>query len=143
MFVRTGRTGWGFCPGGLLGLGLLSDGLNRTGILVRRALNSNFGSYKNLGLSSQAVGWTVNFARRAELNKQFCPTGWLGYQVLFEPELWTSSGVLILGLGFGFCSSGWVGLKKSVRIQLDGLLRFLRLLQCEYRYIRIDQQIDR
>jgi hypothetical protein len=23
------------------------------------------------------------------------------------------------------------------------LLRFLRLLQCEYRYIRIDQQIDR
>ncbi len=28
-------------------------GLDRTGLFVRRALNSNFGSYKNLGLGGQ------------------------------------------------------------------------------------------
>ncbi len=120
VFVRTDRTNWDFCSSGLFELELLFDELNRTDILVRRTLNSIFDSYKNLELSSQIVNWTVNFARRAELNKQFCPTNWLEYQVLFEPEPWTSSDVLILRLGFGFCSSDWVGLKKSVRTQPDG-----------------------
>jgi hypothetical protein len=51
--VREGWTGSGFCPEGLIGFGFLFDGLDRTGILVRRALNSNLGPYKNLGLSDQ------------------------------------------------------------------------------------------
>jgi hypothetical protein len=120
VFVRTSRTSWDFYSNELLELELLFDELNRTNILVYRTFNSNFDSYKNLELSSQIVNWTVNFARRAELNKQFCSTNWLEYQVLFELEFWTSSDVLTLRLSFGFCSSDWVGLKKRVRTQLDG-----------------------
>ncbi len=42
-----------FWPSGLVGFGFLSDGLNRTGLFVRRAPNPNFGSYKKLGLGGQ------------------------------------------------------------------------------------------
>jgi hypothetical protein len=34
-------------------------------------------------------------------------------------------------------------LRSSLSLRSDLMLRFLRLLQCEYEYIRIDQQIDR
>ncbi len=55
------------------------------------------------------LNWTDNSVRRIGL----------GDQTLSEPEPWASSGALTLGLGFGSCSSGWVGLKKSVRTQPD------------------------
>jgi hypothetical protein len=35
------------------------------------------------------------------------------------PEPWASFGALVLGLGFGSCSSSRVELKKSIRTQLD------------------------
>ncbi len=53
LLARADRTDWGFCSSELLELGLLFDELNRTDIVVRRTLNSNFGSYKKLGLRDQ------------------------------------------------------------------------------------------
>jgi hypothetical protein len=63
---------------------------------------------------SDGLNWTDNSVRRIGL----------GGQTLSEPEPWASLGALTLGLGFGSCPSGWVGLKKSVRTQPDGHTRY-------------------
>jgi hypothetical protein len=108
-----------FWPSGLTGFGFLSDGLNRTRIFVRS------------DVQLELVVWP-----KPESNVQ--PTGWaaiLGFRVgsghasPFEPEPWANSRTLTLGLGFDSCSSGRVGLKKSVRTQPDGHTREIWVLR--------------
>jgi hypothetical protein len=114
--------GWAhsFCPRGLNGFGFLSERIDRIRVLVRRigsdrhTCSSNTQPESRL-IQKSRVEWSI-----LGLDGQVCSTDWAEQAILFEPESWASSGVLILGLGFGFCPSGWVGLKKSVRTQPDG-----------------------
>jgi hypothetical protein len=109
-----------FCSRGLDGFGFLFERIDRIRILVRRiesnrhTCSSGTQSESRL-IQKSRVEWSI-----LRLNDQVCFTNWAEQAILSEPELWVSSGVLILRLGFGFCSSSWIGLKKSVRTQHDG-----------------------
>ncbi len=117
---RVGQ-GWAhsFCPGGLDGFGFLSERIDRIRVLVRRIESnrhtcSSSTQPESRLIQKSRVEWSI-----LGFNDQVCSTNWAEQAILSEPEFWASSGVLILGLDFGFCSSGWVGLKKSVRTQPD------------------------
>jgi hypothetical protein len=106
-------------PSGSNGLGFLSGRVTRARTFVRR-----IGSDRHTCSSSAQSEFRLIQKARIERSTlgliiKFCSTNWTEQAILSEPESWASSGVLILGLGFEFCSSGWVGLKKSVRTQLD------------------------
>jgi hypothetical protein len=114
--------GWTQClsPTDWTGQALLAERVDRVRVLVRR-IESN----RHFCSSSIQPEFRLIQKSRVEwptlgLNGQICPTGWAEQAILSEPEPWASSGVLALGLGFGFCPSGWIGLKKSVRTQPDG-----------------------
>jgi hypothetical protein len=114
--------GWTYSsrPSGSDGLRFLSGRVTRARTFVRRV-----GSNRHSCSSSAQSEFRLIQKARIErsilgLAIKFCPTDWTEQAILSEPESWASSGVLTLGLGFGFCSSGWVGLKKSVRTQFDG-----------------------
>jgi hypothetical protein len=108
-----------FCSSGLVGFGCLFERIDRIRVLVRRiesdrhTCSSNTQSEFRL-IQKSRIEWSI-----LGLNDQICSTNWAEQAILSEPEPWASSDVLTLGLGFGFCSSDWVGLKKSVRTQLD------------------------
>jgi hypothetical protein len=87
-FVREVESNKHICSSELLELGLLFDELNEINIFVRRALNSNFDSYKNLELSFRIVSWIVDFVRQAELNKQFRSTNEAEQAILLDELTW-------------------------------------------------------
>jgi hypothetical protein len=117
---RVGQ-GWAhsFCPEELNGFGFLFKRIDRIRVLVR-LIESN----KHTCSSSTQSEFRFIQKSRVEwsilgLNGQICSTGWAEQAILSELELWASSDVLTLGLSSGFCSSNWVGLKKSVRTYPD------------------------
>ncbi len=135
--------GWTQClsPTGWTGQALLAERVDRVRVFVRRIeSNTAFRSTNwieqaylfvehstRISAHTKISGWAAN--PKVEPRILFDGLDWTDNSVrridlddhtLFEPESWTSSGALTLGLSFGSCSSGWVGLKKSVRTQLDG-----------------------
>ncbi len=138
--------GWTQClsPTGWTGQALLAERIDRIRVFVRRVGSntafrptnwigqaylfvehstrisahtkiSDWAANSRVGprILSDELDWTDNSVRRIDL----------GGHTLSELEPWASSGALTLGLGFGSCPSGWVGLKKSVRTQPDGHTR--------------------
>jgi hypothetical protein len=111
---RVGQ-GWAhpFCPEGLNEFGFLFEKIDQIRTLVRRiesnrhTCSSNAQSEFRL-IQKSWVEWST-----LGLDNQICSTSWAEQAILSKPEPWASSGVLALGLVFGFCSSGWVGLKKK------------------------------
>jgi hypothetical protein len=139
---RVGQ-GWAhpFCPRGLDGFGFLSGRVGRVRVLVRRVGSDRHTCPSGTQpvsrlIQKSRIGWPT-----LGLDGQVCPTGWAEQAILSEPEPWASSGVLTLGLGFGFCPSGWVGLKKSVRTQLDGHTIINEMLQSINNYFVADKFI--
>ncbi len=106
-------------PSGSDGLEFLSGRITRARTFVRRIESNRHTCSSNAQPEFRLIQEARVERPTLGLTIKFCPTGWTEQAILFEPELWASSGVLILRLGFEFCSSGWIGLKKSVRTQLD------------------------
>jgi hypothetical protein len=135
--------GWthSFCSRELNGFEFLFERIDRVRILVRRIeLNrhtcSSSTQFKSRLIQKSRIEWSI-----LGLNDQVCSTDWAEQAILSEPESWASLGVLILGLGFEFCSSNWVGLKKSVRTQPDGHI-IRALMQRIDRATRNSNRID-
>jgi hypothetical protein len=99
--------------------GFLFERIDRIRILVRRVESNRHTCSSSIQSESRLIQKSRVEWSTLGLNDQVCSTNWAEQAILSEPESWASSGVLTLGLGFGFCPSDWVGLKKSVRTQFD------------------------
>jgi hypothetical protein len=106
-------------PSGSDGLGFLSGRITRARTFVWRIESDRHSCSSNAQSEFRLIQKARVERSILGLIIKFCSTDWTEQAILFAPELWASSGVLTLGLGFGFCPSNWVGLKKSVRIQPD------------------------
>jgi hypothetical protein len=90
LLARADRTNWGFCPGGLLELGLLFDGLNRTRIFVRSNVQFEIVVWVEIRIECSIHELSDRLKFRIESR----------HADSFELEFWINSRISILKLSF-------------------------------------------